>query len=192
MAVATGTAIFDPEDCQRAGQPASRTAPSKTAAEQKSWRARKVAIVAGSFEPGSWCRASARIGLALLFVTAPVRADWTVEPIRFTKGESSARVQGAVLRGDRTLYTIEARRGQIMSVRISSAENNAVFVLYEPGAAPETRDAILHVTGQALAGAGDGDDATHWSGRLPRSGAYLVVVGSSRGNASYRLSVEIR
>ena len=72
------------------------------------------------------------------------------------------------------------------------ARNNAVFQVHAPGARPETRDYGLEIVGQALAGAGEGDDATRWTGTLPQSGSYLVVVGATRGNASYRLTVTIR
>ena len=115
-----------------------------------------------------------------------------VEPIRFARGASSAEVRGAVVRGERALYSIEARAGQRMSLRIAAPERNAVFQVYAPGAKPEVNDSILEVAGEALPGAGEGDDATRWTGFLPRTGAYLLVVGATRGNATYRLTVSIR
>jgi hypothetical protein len=50
----------------------------------------------------------------------------------------------------------------------------------------------LEIAGEALPGAGEGEDAARWTGVLPQSGAYLLVAGSTRGNATYRLTVEIR
>ena len=142
---------------------------------------------------------SATLGLALLALVAGLgaperlRSTDAVEPIRFARGASSAEVRGAVVRGERALYSVEARGGQRMSLRIAALENNAVFQVYAPGAVPRTGDdAVLEVAGEALPGAGEGDDGTRWTGVLPRSGAYLVVVGATRGNATYRLAVTIR
>lgn len=124
--------------------------------------------------------------------TGPQASAQAVEPIRFARGASDAEVRGAVIRGERALYSLQARGGQRISLRIAAPERNAVFQVYAPGAVPEAKDAILEVAGEALPGAGEGDDTTRWAGVLPRTGAYLVVVGSTRGNANYRLTVSIR
>jgi hypothetical protein len=131
--------------------------------------------------------------LALL-LGAPecVRAGVRVEPIRFARGASSAEVHAAVVRGERALYSIAARAGQDLSLRLTSVEDNAAVQIYAPGAKLEMRDSILEVVGRALPGAGEGEDATRWMGRLPESGSYLLVVGPTRGNATYTLSVAIR
>jgi hypothetical protein len=115
-----------------------------------------------------------------------------LEPIRFARGASTAEVRGAVVRGERALYSIQAREGQRMSLRITAVEHNAVFQVYAPGAEVKTGDFGVEVVGEALPGAGEGDDATRWAGELPRSGAYTIVVGGTRGNATYRLTVTIR
>jgi hypothetical protein len=112
----------------------------------------------------------------LLFATA-AQAE---TPIRFARGASGAEVAGAVARGETRTYTLEARAGQRMELRIASTEKNAVFQLHAPG------------TGEAMPGAAPGDDARQWSGTLPRSGAWRIVVGSTRGGAEYRLSVLVR
>lgn len=99
--------------------------------------------------------------------------------IRFQKGSHSAAINGAVIRGERDRYIIGAREGQTMTVRIKSVEDNAVFQIYFAGEQ------------EALEGAGEGDDATRWSGKLITSTDYIIVVGASRGNASYKLDVKI-
>jgi hypothetical protein len=38
---------------------------------------------------------------------------------------------------------------------------------------------------------GGGEDAKDWSGILPNTGKYLVVVGPTYGNATYTLKVAI-
>ena len=132
--------------------------------------------------------------IALLAMMQPaLAADPRPQPIRFAAGASSATVEGAVVRGDRDLYTIGATAGQTMTISITALESNAAFQLYAPGArVRKDSDGILAVQGQALPGAGEADDATRWTGRLPASGDFLVVVGGTRGNASYRLTVSIR
>ena len=132
------------------------------------------------------------LALVLIFLAGPTQAASEVNPIRFARGASNAEVQGTVIRGERALYSIEARRGQRLMMRIAAIDRNAVFQIFAPGATMETRDCILEVTGSALPGAAEGDDAIQWSGRLPQSGQYLIVVGGVRGNASYRLTVDIR
>jgi len=106
-------------------------------------------------------------------------ADGVKQKIRFAKGSSSATVSGAVVRGDSDRYYVGARKGQTMSVKITSEEDNAVFQIYLPGEQ------------KALHGAGDGDDATNWSGELPADAEYVIVVGGTRGNATYKLKVSI-
>ena len=133
--------------------------------------------------------------LLLLGVTSAASAQRSaqdVTPIRFARGASSAAVAGSVIRGERALYSLDARAGQTLTARISAAETNAVFQLYAPGARAALRDGMLDVTGHALPGAGDGADARAWEGRLPADGAYLFIIGGTRGNAQYSLSVTVR
>jgi hypothetical protein len=115
-----------------------------------------------------------------------------VEIIRFERGASSKEITGAVIRGERSLYSLDARSRQRLSVSISAAEDNAVFQIYVPGARAERRDYGVEILGgKTLPGAGEGDDAKKWSGVLPDTGGYLVAVGPTRGNATYTLTVSI-
>ncbi len=114
----------------------------------------------------------------------------SVEIISFDRGASGKDLSGAVIRGERSLYSLDARSGQRLSVSISAVEDNAVFQIYEPGARAERRDYGVEILGgKTLPGAGEGDDAKKWSGILPDTGTYLVVVGPTRGNAAYTLTV---
>lgn len=121
--------------------------------------------------------------LAVIFVCAftfaSVLAQGVRQNIRFARGASSATMRGTVVRGDRDRYYLGAKKGQTMSVKITSEEDNAVFQIYLPGEE------------EALPGAGDGDDAKNWSGELPSDAQYVIVVGGTRGNASYTLKVSI-
>jgi len=116
----------------------------------------------------------------------------TPKPIFFARGSSSGTVGGHVLRGERNLYSLKATAGQTMTLEMTAPDNNAVFQIYEPGTSiGRDDDGILEFHGKALGGAADGDDATRWTGRLPRSGTYVIAIGSTRGNARYSLDVKI-
>ncbi|HMQ30062.1 MAG TPA: hypothetical protein PKD53_05005, partial [Chloroflexaceae bacterium] len=100
------------------------------------------------------------------------------ERISFAPGATSAAVEGAVIRGERKHYVLWAAAGQQMSLQLSTLEQNGALVLTGPDGAP-------------LPGAAPGEDAAAWSGLLPATGDYLVEVGPTRGNATYRLTVSI-
>jgi hypothetical protein len=134
-----------------------------------------------------------RLALAVLLVgtllAAPASAGVRTKTLRFAPGASSGTASDAVLRGDRDHYNVGARKGQRMTVGITSVERNAVFQIYRPG---WKLDGDGFPAGTCLKGAGEGEDATSWSGTLPASGSYLVVVGGTRGNAAYKLTVGIK
>ncbi|GFK93038.1 hypothetical protein NNJEOMEG_00867 [Fundidesulfovibrio magnetotacticus] len=116
--------------------------------------------------------------VVLLACTAAVARE-NRKTLRFERGADSATVQGAVIRGDRDVYDLGARAGQTMEVSVTAFEDNAVFQVFAPG-------------GKPLPGADEGDDAKAWKGALPASGTYRIVVGGTRGNAEYALTVSIR
>ena len=113
-------------------------------------------------------------------------------PIFFAAGAKSGTVGGHVLRGERNLYSLTADEGQFMTVSMTAPAGNVVFQIYEPDTTiGRDGDGMLTLTGKALRAAGPGDDATRWTGRLPRKGTYIIAVGSTRGNAGYSMDVKI-
>lgn len=106
-------------------------------------------------------------------------AQVTNKRIKFKKGESSATIEGGVIRGERDTYLVGANKNQTMIVTIMSIEDNAVFQIVD------------RETGYYLEGAGELDDAKRWEGTLPSKGDYEIVVGGTRGNAEYTLKVFI-
>jgi hypothetical protein len=134
------------------------------------------------------------IGLivAMTAVCAAQSGGGIRKPIQFAKGTSAATIEGGVVRGDNDWYDLTAKAGQTMDVRITSVESNAVFQIYQPGFKVTKDDGMTFAEGPTLAKAGGGDDAMTWIGRLPASGKYLIVVGGTRGNASYTLKVSIK
>jgi len=124
-------------------------------------------------------------------LSASTHAAGVAKEIHFAKGRAAATVAGAVIRGERDLYRLSAKKGQSLEVSISAVEDNAVFAIYKPGATVEVKDGFTDVSGAALAKASETDDAKSWKGHLPASGKYLIVVGGTRGNAEYQLKVTI-
>ena len=118
--------------------------------------------------------------VVLVFATASVTlAEGVRKRIKFQRGRTSTVINNAVLRDEIDQYILNARAGQKMKVDISSVEDNASFQITGPD---KTR---------VLPGAGFDDDAKHWNGELPESGDYTIEVAPTRGNATYRLKVEI-
>jgi hypothetical protein len=119
------------------------------------------------------------IFLLLALAQFAIAQTGVTKQVRFAKGHTSATYKGAVIRGTRDRYLVGARGGQVMTVRIRSVEHNAAFSIADP-------------EGASLTGAGEEDDATHWTGKLPSSGNFAIEVGGTRGNAEYSLTVMVR
>jgi hypothetical protein len=114
------------------------------------------------------------------FAVTSLSAQGVKKKVRFARGRSSIAIEGAVVRGDRDRYYVGAKAGQKMTVKITSVEKNAVFQIYFAGEQ------------ESLPGAGDGDDAMRWSGELPADNEYVIVVGGTRGNATYSLTISVK
>ncbi|MEB3282928.1 MAG: hypothetical protein VKK42_28810 [Lyngbya sp.] len=97
-----------------------------------------------------------------------------VSQVRFSRGADSTTLENSVVRGSRDVYLLEARGGQKMDVNISSLEKNAVFEVIAPN-------------GEII-----NSETTRTSLTLPATGRYEIIVGGTRGNASYKLNVKIR
>ena len=95
------------------------------------------------------------------------------QQVFYDSGSSSTVVSNAVVRGDRDVYQLTAQGGQEMKLAISSTEDNAVFDIVSP-------------SGMIL-----GTELTQEDIPLPHTGDYKIIVGGTRGNATYELSIEI-
>ena len=94
--------------------------------------------------------------------------------------KESKTVSGSVIRGERARHTVNAKAGQTLEVNVTSEEDNAVFQIYLPAEKA------------TLPGAGGMDDAKKFSGKVPTDGEYVIVVGPTRGNATYKLSYSVK
>lgn len=128
------------------------------------------------------------IATALLIAPAAAQACGRPGTISFPRGATGAELQGGVARGETACWALQARAGQTLEATVASLENNAVFQIYQPGW-KAGRDGV---EGFALPGAAEGQDARQFTGTLPTTGRYLIVVGATRGGADYRLRVGVR
>ena len=115
----------------------------------------------------------------------------SVRPILFSHGTVRATIRSAIARGEVECWSLAAKDGQSASIAVASTEKNAVFQFYRPGWRVVRQDDEMIVRGKPYPGAAEGDDATKWSGRLSGPGANLLVIGSTRGGASYNLLVTV-
>lgn len=109
--------------------------------------------------------------LAITMATGAQAADKvTTVPVQFAKGTHSTQLKGSFTGYDTIHYTLMAKAGQTMTVKIGGS--NANFNVFAPGAQPGQAEAI---------GRNDGDG--QWQGALPASGKYLIQVYQMRASA---------
>lgn len=104
--------------------------------------------------------------LALLLFIATTAWAKTVR-VKFPPGRTTVVLKGKTTGGpsegggmDPITYVLRARKGQQMTLHLTSAKKNAVFGIYAPGME-------LIETGQ---------NATDWGGTLPKTGDYEIMV----------------
>lgn len=93
--------------------------------------------------------------------------------VQFDPGTSGTVLENSVVRGDRDLYVLGADGGQTMYLDITSLEANAVFDVISP-------------SGNVLVRASVSESLL-----LPERGDYQIIVGGTRGNATYFLDIWI-
>ncbi len=101
------------------------------------------------------------------------------QPIRFAEGPLDVELNGTVISGERDRYTLSATTGENLDVVITSLEANAVFTIIGPDNNP-------------LPGTEEGRDCNNWAVPLPMDGTYAILVGPTRGNATYTLKVNLQ
>ena len=122
--------------------------------------------------------------LAFLLLTTSVVWAKTIR-VKFPPRNTCVILKGKTTGGpsesggmDPITYQVRARKGQQMSLHLTSAKNNAVFGLYAPGMD------LMDV----------GENATDWSGKLPKTGNYEIMVFPSdeTTDTTFTLEVTIR
>ncbi len=122
--------------------------------------------------------------LAALPLAAPTQAADTEQAIHFAAGSSSASLTGTVKGYDTATYTLDARKGQTMTVVLASAGSVACIFNVQPP------------TGDPLFMGSAGGNA--FTGTLPVDGRYAVGVFQMRAaileheTCRFTLSVSIQ
>lgn len=110
-------------------------------------------------------------------LTVFVEEEIETQSVQFLPGDSWAMIEGGVLQGERgQFYELTASTDQAMLITIESLEDNAVYDVISPSGNILLQEKTGESTAMIV---------------LPEDGEYLIWTGSSRGNSSYTLTVDI-
>jgi len=122
--------------------------------------------------------------LSLMVSSLAHAGDIQTKAVQFAQGKSSATIKGTI-KGDQTIdYTLRAKAGQTMSVKLATNKGANYFNVLPPG----SNDVAIFI-GQ--------NEGNEWTGALPADGEYKVRVylmrSAARRNetANYTLTVGI-
>ena len=122
--------------------------------------------------------------LVLLFLMANLTFAKIIN-VKFPPGRTTVVLKGKTTGGpsesggmDPIAYHLNARKGQTMTLHLTSARKNAVFGLYAPGM-------------DLVEGAQDTND---WTGTLPKTGQYEIIVfpQDEHTDTTFTLEITIR
>lgn len=126
--------------------------------------------------------------LGLLLLVAPIITPTTSAKstrVKFPPGRTTVVLNGRTTGGpsesggmDPVGYILGARKGQTMTLHLTSAKKNALFGLYAPGM-------------DLVEGA---QSVSDWSGELPKNGDYEIIVfpEDEKTNTTFTLEITIR
>ena len=124
-------------------------------------------------------------GCAAVLLLLATTASAKIIRVKFPKGRTTVILKGRTTGGpsesggmDPIAYHVRARKGQTMTLHLTSAKGNAVFGVYAPGMDP------IDV----------GTNAKDWSGTLPKTGDYEIMVfpEDEATNTTFTLELTIR
>ena len=95
--------------------------------------------------------------------------------VQFRRGSSSTTLQGRVSIALPDTLIVGARAGQVMTVQLTSPRKSARFML------------MTSRTTMSLA-----DNTTSWTGTLPETGDYLILVEADDKGATYSMTITIK
>jgi hypothetical protein len=95
--------------------------------------------------------------------------------LQFKRGMSAATVTGKVSIALPDTYLVGARAGQVMTVTLTAPRKVVRFLVMSP----TTRNLVA-------------DNAREWTGTLPETGDYYIIVDSDERNSTYSMTVSIK
>lgn len=95
--------------------------------------------------------------------------------VQFKRGASSTTVQGKVSLALPDTYVVGARAGQTMTVQLTAPGKSVKFLVMTP-------------TTRSLAA----DNSRSWTGALPETGDYIILVDSDTRSATYSMTISIK
>jgi hypothetical protein len=95
--------------------------------------------------------------------------------VQFRRGSSSATVQGKVSIALPDQYLVGARAGQVMSVQLTSPQKSVRFLVMSP----QSTSLIA-------------DNARTWTGTLPETGDYHIIVDGDERGGTYTMTISIK
>ena len=121
--------------------------------------------------------------MAILLVATVT--SWAQKRVKFPPGRTTVILKGKTTGGpsesggmNPVSYKLRARKGQTMTLHLTSAKKNALFGLYAPGM-------------DLVEGA---QSVADWSGQLPKTGDYEIIVfpEDEKTDTTFTLEVSIR
>lgn len=95
--------------------------------------------------------------------------------VQFRRGSSSTTVQGKVSVGLPDTYLLGARAGQVMTVQLTAPGQKVRFMI------------MTSKTTEVLA-----DNTTSWTGTLPETGDYHILVDADEDGRTYSMTITIK
>lgn len=95
--------------------------------------------------------------------------------LQFKRGTSSTTVSGKVSIALPDTWVVGARAGQTMSVQLTAASKSVRFLLMSP----TTRSLVA-------------DNSRSWTGTLPETGDYTILVDADTRSATYSMTISIK
>ena len=95
--------------------------------------------------------------------------------LQFKRGTSSTTVTGKVSIALPDTFLVGARAGQVMTVKLTALRKSVRFLLMSP----TTRNLVA-------------DNAREWTGILPETGDYYIIVDADERNSTYSMTITIK
>ncbi len=135
------------------------------------------------------------LGALPMLASAPAVAQQlpAVRTVTLSPPPASTTVTGTLADTKaRGLFYIPGQAGQTMNVMVTSAGNNVVFQVWEPGTTIRANaDGTPMLDGKPMHDAGPTDEPAAWVGALPKTGPYLLMAYSRRDAASFTLTIGV-